>query len=105
MLPLSNKNQKLREGLTAEIFVATSEEMAHFLTPAVLTLNDAGLLGVRTVDEKKIVRFQPVDIIEDTNEGVWVSGLPNSVRIITVGQEFVNEGDQVRIKIAGDQPS
>jgi multidrug efflux system membrane fusion protein len=40
-------------------------------------------------------------LIQDTNSGVWVSGLPSSSRIITVGQDYVNEGEKV--KFAFDQ--
>jgi len=29
-------------------------------------------------------------------DGIWVSGLPDKVRIITQGQGFVNEGEPVK---------
>jgi multidrug efflux system membrane fusion protein len=30
------------------------------------------------------------------SDAVWVAGLPDEVRVITVGQGFVRTGDQVR---------
>jgi len=39
----------------------------------------------------------------DTKEGMWVKGLPPSVMIITTGQEFVKDGEKVRISINGDK--
>ena len=79
--------------------------MAHFVTPAVLTLNDAGLLGVRTIVDGQTVRFLAVEIIDDTQDGVWVAGLPDEVQIITVGHEFVSNGEKVRVKIMQDHQS
>ena len=99
-IEVPNKNNLLRAGLTAEIFIEVSEQQAHFLSPAVLTLSDSGLLGVRVVNNLNIVKFMKVDIVEDTQEGVWVTGLPNEVNIITVGQEFVNDEQIVRTKIS-----
>ena len=99
-IEVPNKNNLLRAGLTAEIFIEVSEQQAHFLSPAVLTLSDSGLLGVRVVNNLNIVKFMKIDIVEDTQEGVWVTGLPNEVNIITVGQEFVNDEQIVRTKIS-----
>ena len=104
-IQVANKNKTLREGMTAEIHVAVSKKMAHFVTPAVLTLNDSGLLGVRTITDGQVVRFLAVEIIDDTKDGVWVGGLPNDVQIITVGHEFVSDGEKVRVKITQDQQS
>jgi len=61
----------------------------------VLTLNDDGIVGVRTVDDDDTVRFKPVEILADETRGVWIGGLPDQVRLIVVGQEFVIEGEQV----------
>ncbi|TNE33718.1 MAG: efflux RND transporter periplasmic adaptor subunit [Alphaproteobacteria bacterium] len=94
-LEVPNKGNKLRSGVTAEIAFKTKSIMAHFLSPAILTLNDAGVLGLRAVDEKKIVRFYPVKILSDTEKGVWVTGLPDKVTLIVVGQDFVRDGDKV----------
>lgn len=62
-----------------------------------LTLNDDGELGIRTVTDDNIVRFIPIEIIGDGNDGVWLSGLPDPARVIIVGQDFVRHGDPVRI--------
>ena len=35
--------------------------------------------------------------MEDTTDGLWVSGLPASVRIITLGQEYVFQGQVVEV--------
>ncbi len=99
-MEVPNRDRKLRDGLTAEIKVEVDESMAHHVSSAILTLNDEGQLGVRGVDANNRVVFYPVKIIDDTGDGVWLSGLPDRVDVITVGQEFVRAGDTVRTKPA-----
>jgi arylsulfatase A-like enzyme len=36
-----------------------------------------------------------VDIVRSASDGIWVTGLPEEVRLITVGQGFVNAGQRV----------
>lgn len=99
-IEIDNPDRSIRDGITAEIMLEAGSVPAHFLTPAILTLNDAGVIGVRTVDRNRQVAFIPISIIADGPEGVWVSGLPPQVQIITVGQEFVREGQVVDVALA-----
>ena len=64
-----------------------------------MTLADDGRIGVRIVDDAKVVSFKPVEIIGGTTDGLWVAGLPDDVSIIVVGQEFVQEGQKVQAEI------
>lgn len=91
-LEAANPDFTLRDGVTAEIRVRTPPVSAHFISPAILTLNDAGDIGVRIVDETSRSRFNPVTIIASQTDGVWITGLPETATIITVGQEYVSEG-------------
>jgi multidrug efflux system membrane fusion protein len=95
-LEVPNANNKLRNGVTAEISIKTKSVDAHFISPALLTLDDTGLLGLRAVGANDIVEFYPIKILSDTPQGVWVAGLPETINLITVGQDFVREGDQVK---------
>jgi multidrug efflux system membrane fusion protein len=92
---VANPKRNLREGVTAEIRIPLPEVPAHFVSPAVMTLNDQGEIGVKTVDAENIVHFRPTVIVSDGENGVWLSGLPAHVNIIVVGQEFVRDGDRV----------
>lgn len=96
---VANGEGRIRDGQTAEMLLATAGQTAHLLAQSSLTLNNEGLLGVRIVDENDIVRFTPVDIVRDSKEGVWVTGLPDSARIITIGQEYVTDGVQVAVTL------
>lgn len=98
-LEVPNSEGRLRDGITAEMHIAAATVDAHRITPAILALDDRGQLGVRIIDEQRRVRFVRVTIIGDGPDGVWVVGLPRTVTIITVGQEYVTEGQQVNIVV------
>ena len=91
----ANPGYRIREGVTADIAIEMDTRMAHFVTPALLSLADDGTIGLKTVDGENRVRFRPVDIIEDTPDGIWLGGLPRELLVITVGQEFVVAGQEV----------
>ena len=64
---------------------------------SLLSLADDGRVGVKAVDDAGIVRFLPVAVLGNADPGtVWVAGLPDRVRLITVGQEFVKDGEAVQ---------
>lgn len=90
-----NDDLTLREGVTSEVRFTLEPTEAHKLPSSVLTLNDAGQIGVRAVLEDDTVAFRPVTILEDDRDGIWVSGLPDEIDIITVGQDYVLEGQKV----------
>lgn len=87
-----NSDLAISDGQTVEILIAADGRAAHLIAQSSLTLNDDGVLGVRTVAAGNTARFMPVTVLRDTAEGVWVTGLPAAVDIITVGQEFVTDG-------------
>lgn len=86
---VANADLSIRDGQTAEIIVASDDANAHLLPQSSLTLNDLGDLGVRIVNQDSRVDFVEVALIHDTIDGVWVSGLPETVRVIVSGQEYV----------------
>ena len=71
------------------------EAMAQKISPALLTLNNAGELGVFIVDDLQTARFVPINIERSETDGVWVSGLPETADVITVGQGYVRDGQPV----------
>jgi len=87
--------QKINAGLTASLQLNVGQRTAHQVSPAILTLSDNGRVGVKTVDADNKVVFHPIQLLEDTADGVWVTGLPQKARIITRGQEYVSPGQEV----------
>jgi len=98
---LPNPGGKISAGLTSDMRIELSQTEATLISPALLTLHDDGRLGVRYVSDESIVIFAEVTIIDDAGEGVWVTGLPDGVPIISIGQEYIGEGAKVRIAGTG----
>jgi multidrug efflux system membrane fusion protein len=94
-LEVPNDTSAIRDGITAEIHITTRTVTAHRISPAILALDDRGVVGVRIVEAGNRVRFVPVQIVSDGPEGMWVTGLPPRVTIITVGQDYVTNGQVV----------
>lgn len=94
-IEVSNKDLSVRDGQTAEILIAAPGEQAHLLPQSALTLDDEGRLGVRLVDDAGMVSFAPVKLLRDTANGVWLSGLPEEISVIVIGQEYVTAGVKV----------
>ena len=99
-LEVPNPDGELIAGITSELRIPTHTIIAHHLSPALLSLNDANELGVKSVNGEQVVEFHPVQIVRASAEGLWVSELPQTLRIITVGQGFVRPGDKVRATLA-----
>jgi len=92
-------------GVTAELFIPMGEMPATLISPGLLTLSDAGDLGVRYVDDQNMVQFAPIKVIDETPEGAWVTGLPSTVRLISIGQDYLAEGVEVKpVPQGGAQP-
>jgi multidrug efflux system membrane fusion protein len=77
--------------------ITTNKILANKISPSILLLSDEGILGVRKVNAANVVEFLPISIIEDTEEGIWVSGIPNSTNLIVRGQGFVENGQTVEV--------
>lgn len=94
---LPNPGGEIPSGISAEAKLPTGTVMAHFVSPAILSLNNEGKLGVKTVNKDDKVVFHPVEIVLSDVNGVWVTGLPTPARIIALGHGFVQVGEQVRV--------
>lgn len=92
-------------GVTASLRVPLAERDAVLLSSALLTLSDDGSLGVRHVNDDDVVEFAKVQIIDNSDSGVWVVGLPNQVRVITAGQDFLSQGVRVQTVDIESEPS
>lgn len=90
-----NVKHYLRFGQSARVTIVMGEQKAHKLTGSLLDLNSDGELQVKGIDSDNRVITQTVDIIRSERDGIWLKGLPDKFRIITVGQGFVTEGDEV----------
>ena len=94
-LEVANGNGNLRAGGTAELRIPAQTVLAHRVSPSLLTLDDAGNVGVKIINDRGEVEFVVADIALSSNDGVWLAGLPATATIITVGQGYVTSGTVV----------
>ncbi len=96
-MEIDNTDGAIPAGVTAEILLDSGEVLAYPMSPAALSLNPDGEIGVMVVDSTQTARFVPVKIEKSGTNGVWVSGLGDTATVITVGQGFVRPGQRVEI--------
>ncbi len=95
---LPNPDGQIPSGMTAELRLTAATQPALTVPRSVLTLNEAGQVGLRLVDDKDIAGFLPVELIDDTEAGFVVTGVPQGARVIVAGQDLVRDGEPVQVK-------
>ncbi|SFH37848.1 membrane fusion protein, multidrug efflux system [Palleronia marisminoris] len=103
-IEVPNEDGAIPAGISAEVVIPTGSSQAHFIPPSIVSLDPDGALGVKTFEEGRVV-FHPVEIVKTALSGVWVTGLPDNAQIITIGQGFVQNGEEVRATSAPEDAS
>jgi multidrug efflux system membrane fusion protein len=104
-IALPNPDLSLSAGMSAEVFLSAAPVRAVKVPRSVITLSEAGELGLRVVGADNLAAFAPVGIVDDKPEGLMVTGVPEGVRIITAGQDLVRNGDKVEVAaVKGTSP-
>lgn len=94
---VENPDNEILAGTSADVHLLTGKVTGHFVSSALLGLDDDGIIGIKTVNTNNRVVFYPVSIISALSDGVWVTGLPDRARIITTGHGFVDHGVVVKV--------
>jgi multidrug efflux system membrane fusion protein len=95
-IEIPNRGGDIPAGMSAEIVLHADPEAATIVPRSVVTLSDSGTLGVRTVDDRGTVVFVPVEVIDDTPDGLVLSGVPADADVIISGQDLVADGETVQ---------
>lgn len=90
-----NEDGKIPAGVSAELSLAAETRDAYQVSSSVLGLDDAGNVGVKIVDEEGVIHFRTVQVISQSEQGVWIAGLPPQVNLVVAGSAFVAEGQKV----------
>jgi len=96
----ANPDLKLFSGISAKLTIPLYSVDAIYVSPSVLAIDEEGDLGVKLV-KQGVVQFKAANLVEATNEGIWLSGFDEPVDIITLGQGFVKSGAKVDATIRG----
>ncbi len=92
---VENPDYLIPDGITAEATIPLEPTPATRVPRSALIFSSSGELGVRTVGSDSKVGFVPVSIVEDDQNFMWLSGVPDGTRVIVQGQDFVREGNVV----------
>lgn len=92
---IPNPDNRVPSGMTAEIMVKSEAVQAVKLPRSVVTLDPSGNLGLRILKDDGTVGFVPIDLIDDTSDGLILSGIPAEAKIIVAGQDLVTDGETV----------
>ena len=99
---IDNPGGDILAGMSAEIKLAVQTGPAVVLPRSAITLDTDGMLGVRVLGGDNTVDFLPVAIVDDTPDGIVLSGIPAGTRIIVSGQDMVANGQTVAAVEAKD---
>ena len=101
-IAIANADGAIPAGMTAEIVLQTAPTDAITLPRSVVTLSKDGDLGIRAVGPDNKVVFYPIDLIDDTQSGLVLAGIPADAQVIIAGQDLVKEGDEVKAVVADE---
>lgn len=90
-----NPNFQYRAGFSTQLDITYDTVSAIRLSPAFMALDENGNIGVKTLNENNQVIFTPIDIVKSEADGIWLAGLGEQAKVITLGQGFVRIGDTV----------
>tara|TARA_R110000803_G_scaffold56917_5_gene114462 strand:- start:31053 stop:32129 length:1077 start_codon:yes stop_codon:yes gene_type:complete len=102
---LESGDDQVPAGVSASLAIPVDTVPATLISPSLLTLSDAGELGVRYIEADDTVQFAAVKVIDEGVGGAWVTGLPETASVISMGQDYLSEGVKVRpVPAGGAQP-
>ena len=94
---IANPQLRFLAGMSGSLQIAAEPMAAHLIPSSLVLLDDAGRLVVRAVDDQGIIKTLSVANVGENSDGVWVTGLPDRVALVTVGQNYVTEAERVSV--------
>ncbi|HDZ49536.1 hypothetical protein LCGC14_0029860 [marine sediment metagenome] len=92
---LDNPAGKRLAGGSAELTITLPPRQVHTLSPALLSLNSNGQLAVKHLDDNNQVQQTAVEMVSADIQRAYVTGLPDPLRLITLGAGMVDVGQTV----------
>ena len=96
-IALPNPGALIPAGMTTQVELLAPAVSTVTVPRSVITLSEKGEVGLRVVGADNLARFVTVQIVDDTEAGMVVAGVPADVRIIVAGQDLVRDGDLVDV--------
>ena len=97
---VQNPQLKFLAGMSGRLQVEGQLVNAHLISASLMLLDDQGRLAVRAVNKQGLVSTLSIASVGESSDGVWVAGLPDRVALVTLGQNYVAEGEQVKVSFS-----
>lgn len=94
---LPNADRAIPSGMTAEVRLFAAPTPAVIVPRSIITISPDGIIGLRVVGADNVAAFAPVTILDDTEQGLVLAGVPADKRVIVAGQDLVSDGDVVTV--------
>lgn len=102
---LDNPEQRRLAGASATIELTLPTRRVHRVSPGLLSLNPEGQLALKHLDDQDRVVLTPVELVSSDADQARVAGLPEHIRLITLGAGFVAPGEKVEPVAAASNPA
>lgn len=101
---LDNPEQRRLAGASASIELTLPTRRVHRISPGLLSLTPDGQLALKHLDDDNRVVLEQVELVSSDADQARVAGLPEHIRLITLGAGFVNAGELVEPVPADSNP-
>lgn len=95
---IGNEDGAMPSGLSVEVAIPYDTVAAHRVSAALGRLNEDGEIGLHLLDDEDRIVFVPIEVVRARADGIWVAGLPERARIITVSQGTLSPGQRVEVR-------
>jgi len=93
---VANADFAIPSGMSAAITISASGEPSVTVPRSIVTLGADGSIGVRKLESDDTVSFLKANVVDDTPEGLVITGIPDGTRVIVSGQDLVTDGQKVK---------
>ncbi len=97
-ITIDNPELDLPSGLSAEVVIPVETVKAHRISAALGRLDAQGQVGINVVDEDNRIAFAPIEVVRAQADGLWVTGLPERARVVTISQGALTPGQVVDVR-------
>lgn len=101
---VKNTELQLRSGISGQLQLRLDSVKAHLIPASLILLDAEGQTMVRAVNQEKRVVQYKVAVVGEAENGLWVTGLPAMIHLITVGQNYVTQGERVETFLSENTP-
>ena len=77
------------DGEIVKLKIKIGDINAHNIPISALIIDKDGDVSIKTIDNSKSIDQYKVVIIDEDENGIWVSGLPNECNVVLAGQSYI----------------